>query len=112
MKAFFEAIQSLFVDFLFKPLDWLRALELDNWWLANIVSWTLMAICLKYIIYWCKQLTIHQKKQRRKPRYYGTLFLKVSRNRYLFYNTSYQNVVFLCFDKIFLWPLENYLQMK
>ena len=27
MKAFFEAIQSLFVDFLFKPWDWLRELE-------------------------------------------------------------------------------------
>lgn len=58
MKAFFEAIQSLFVDFLFKPLDWLRALELDNWWLANSISWILIAICGYYIYYWIKQLRI------------------------------------------------------
>jgi len=59
MKAFFEGIQTLFVDFLFKPLDWLRALELDNWWLANIVSWVLIIVCAKYFIYWCKQLQVH-----------------------------------------------------
>jgi hypothetical protein len=58
MKAFFEAIQSLFVDFLFKPLDWLRALELDNWWLANSISWILIAICSYYTYYWIKQLRI------------------------------------------------------
>lgn len=56
MKAFFEAIQTLFVDFLFKPLDWLRELELSNWWLANIVSWALIIVCCKYIVYWCKEL--------------------------------------------------------
>lgn len=61
MRAFFEGIQTVFVDFLFKPLDWLRALELDNWWLANIVSWALIIVCAKYFIYWCKQLNIHQK---------------------------------------------------
>lgn len=63
MKAFFEGIQTLFVDFLFKPLDWLRALEVDGywgWWLANIFSWTAIAICAYYIVYWCKQLKIHQ----------------------------------------------------
>ena len=58
MKAFFEAIQSLFVDFLFKPLDLLRALELDNWWLANSISWILMGICAYYMVYWIKQLRI------------------------------------------------------
>ena len=60
MKAFFEAIQSLFVDFLFKPLDWLRALELDNWWLANSISWILMSICAYYVVYWVKQLQLHK----------------------------------------------------
>ncbi len=59
MRAFFEGIQTLFVDFLFKPLDWLRALELDNWWLANIVSWALILVCVKYTIYWCKELQKH-----------------------------------------------------
>jgi len=60
MRAFFEAIQSLFVDFLFLPLDALRHLELSSWWLANIISWSLMAICGYYIVYWCKQLKKHQ----------------------------------------------------
>ncbi len=60
MRAFFEAIESLFVDFLFLPLDWLRQLELSSWWLANIFSWALMAICAYYIVYWCLQLQKHQ----------------------------------------------------
>ncbi|WNM19683.1 DUF6341 family protein [Flavobacterium capsici] len=60
MRAFFEAIQSLFVDFLFKPLDLLRHLELSNWWLANIVSWTLIVVCCYYIVYWCQELKKHQ----------------------------------------------------
>ncbi len=59
MRAFFEGIQTLFVDFLFKPLDWLRALELDNWWLANIFSWAAIAICMYYTVYWCKELQKH-----------------------------------------------------
>ncbi len=60
MKAFFEGIQTLFVDFLFKPLDGLRFLELSNWWLANIISWALMIVCTYYVIYWCKQLKEHR----------------------------------------------------
>jgi len=60
MRAFFEGIQSLFVDFLFKPFDLLRSLELSNWWLANIFSWVLMIICGYYIVYWCKELAKHR----------------------------------------------------
>ena len=60
MRAFFEGIQTLFVDFLFKPQDFLRELELTNWWLANIVSWTLMIVCAYYTVYWCKQLKLHK----------------------------------------------------
>ena len=36
MKDFFYAIQDLFVDVLFAPLDALRALELENWFAANL----------------------------------------------------------------------------
>jgi len=61
MKAFFEGIQTLFVDYLFKPWDILRSLELSNWWLANIVSWALLFVCARYIVYWCKKLNKHQK---------------------------------------------------
>lgn len=58
MKAFFEAIQWLFVDVIFAPLDFLRHLELSNWWLANIVNWAFMIVCAYYIVYWVKQLNI------------------------------------------------------
>lgn len=60
MRAFFEGIQSLFVDFLFKPFDLLRSLELSNWWLANIVSWALIIVCCYYIVYWCQELVKHR----------------------------------------------------
>lgn len=61
MKAFFEGIETLFVDFLFIPLDFLRNLELTSWTLANIVNWILIIICAYFIVYWCKQLSLHQK---------------------------------------------------
>jgi hypothetical protein len=76
MKAFFEAIQSLFVDFLFLPLDFLRNLELSNWWLANSISWILMIVCAYYIVYWCKQLTIHQKNNEENQDTTAHSFLK------------------------------------
>ena len=60
MRAFFEGIQSLFVDFLFLPLDFLRSLELQSWWLANIVSWVMILICAYYTVYWCKELVKHR----------------------------------------------------
>ena len=44
MKDFFYAIQDLFVDVLFLPLDGLRELELENWWAANFVSWIFIVI--------------------------------------------------------------------
>ena len=64
MRAFFEGIQSLFVDFLFLPFDFLRHIETNTgywgWWLANIVSWVMIIVCCYYIVYWCKQLAIHR----------------------------------------------------
>ncbi|GAA4295830.1 DUF6341 family protein [Aestuariibaculum suncheonense] len=56
MKDFFYAIQDLFVNVLFKPLDALRALELENWFAASIVSWIFVVICLVAIVYWMLQL--------------------------------------------------------
>ena len=56
MKDFFYAIQDLFVDILFAPFDALRALEVDNWWAANIVSWILIIIGLVAFVYWMLQL--------------------------------------------------------
>jgi hypothetical protein len=61
MKAFFEGIQFLFVDILFKPMDWLRSLELTNWWLANVITWILILIGCKWTLYWLKQMDIFKK---------------------------------------------------
>lgn len=58
MKDFFYAIEDLFVEVLFAPFDALRMLELDNWWLANIVSWIFVAIGFLALLYWMKQLKI------------------------------------------------------
>lgn len=60
MKAFFEGIQSLFVDFLFAPHDFLRSLELTNWFGANLLNWIFMAICASAMVYWILQLREHK----------------------------------------------------
>lgn len=57
-KGFFEGIQSFSEAVLFAPYDALRAIEPDNWWLANIMSWTLLAIGFVAFLYWMKQLSI------------------------------------------------------
>lgn len=56
MKDFFYAIQDLFVNVLFVPFDGLRELELDNWWLANIMSWLFAIIGIVAFVYWMLQL--------------------------------------------------------
>ncbi|MFD1062551.1 uracil phosphoribosyltransferase [Winogradskyella litorisediminis] len=56
MKDFFYAIQDLFVNVLFAPLDALRELELENWFAANIMSWIFMAIGFVAFTYWMLQL--------------------------------------------------------
>ena len=61
MKAFFEAIETLFVDFLFWPHDALRSLELNSWFGANIINWILMIICAVAMVYWIKQLNLHEE---------------------------------------------------
>lgn len=56
MKDFFYAIQDLFVDVLFAPFDALAAMELDNWWSANIISWMFIIISIVAMVYWMLQL--------------------------------------------------------
>jgi Family of unknown function (DUF6341) len=56
MKDFFYAIQDLFVNVLFAPFDALRKIQLDNWWIANVVSWILIVIGFVAFVYWMKQL--------------------------------------------------------
>lgn len=62
MKAFFNGIQSLFVDFLFAPLDFLRHLELSSWFVANTLNWIFMVICAAAMVYWILQLRDHKAK--------------------------------------------------
>ena len=38
-KSFFEAIAYLFEEILLVPFNFLREMQLDSWWFANIVSW-------------------------------------------------------------------------
>lgn len=61
MTGFFEALGSLFTNFLFVPLDFLRALELENWWLANTLTWIFILICCGAFVYWMKQLQIFKE---------------------------------------------------
>ena len=56
MRAFFEGIQSLFVDFLFIPHDALRKLELTTWFGANFINAIFMGICAYFMVYWIKQI--------------------------------------------------------
>ena len=58
MKSLFEGIGTLFTDILLAPYDWLRALELSNWGLANILNWVFIIICIGAMAYWLKQLKI------------------------------------------------------
>ena len=60
MRAFFEGIQWLFEKIFFWPQDQLRALELTNWFAANIINWIFMIVCAYYTVYWCKQLKLHK----------------------------------------------------
>ncbi len=56
MKDIFEGIQSFFEDFAFAPLDYMRDLELDSWFLANAVNWIFILIGFAAFLYWMKQL--------------------------------------------------------
>lgn len=61
MKDFFYAIQDLFVDVLFAPFDALRALELENWFAANTISWIFIIVGFVAMVYWMGQLRIFDK---------------------------------------------------
>lgn len=61
MKTFFEGIEYLFVNILFKPFDWMRELELASWFGANILNWIFVIICAVAMVYWIKQLKLHKE---------------------------------------------------
>jgi len=55
-KSLWESIAYLFEDVLLTPLDAIRTLELDNWWLANIMSWVFILITFAALVYWLRKL--------------------------------------------------------
>ena len=44
VKDFFYSLGWLFQEVLFFPFDLLRSIQLDNWYIANIVTWTFILI--------------------------------------------------------------------
>lgn len=56
MTDLFYGIEDLFVNFLLLPYDALRALELENWWVANFMSWILIIVAFAAFVYWMLQL--------------------------------------------------------
>ena len=49
-------MQDLFVNVLFAPMDAIRALELESWFIANLISWIFMIIGFVAMVYWMLQL--------------------------------------------------------
>ncbi len=58
LKEIFYGIQDFTENVLFAPLNWLRTLELESWWGANIMSWVFTLIGFVAFMYWMKQLKI------------------------------------------------------
>ncbi len=58
MKDLFEAIAYLFEEVLMVPFNWIRELELENWWLANAFTWVAIIVLICALGYWMKQLRI------------------------------------------------------
>jgi len=54
MKAFFEAIEDLFVNVLFTPFDIFRFME--SWWASNTINWLLSIIGMVAFVYWMLEL--------------------------------------------------------
>lgn len=63
MKDFFYGIQELFETVLFVPFNILRVTELDNWWIANIVTWFFLVIFIISFTYWMIQLRKFSDKE-------------------------------------------------
>jgi hypothetical protein len=56
MTAFFNALGDLFTNVLFVPFSFLGEIELDNWWMANAMTWVFIFIGLGAFAYWMREL--------------------------------------------------------
>ena len=62
MTDVFYFIEYLFVEILFIPLDFLRFLELKNWFLSNSVNFFFIIVVSSALIYWTIQLIGFSKR--------------------------------------------------
>lgn len=76
MKDLFEAIAYLFEEILMAPFNWLRELELENWWLANALTWVAILVLIAALGYWMKQLRIFDKEGKEDRSQTAHSFLK------------------------------------
>ena len=60
-KDLFEAIEFLFVEILFIPFDFIR-LEISNWFIQNIINFSLMIVGSAALVYWTLELIKYDKK--------------------------------------------------
>ena len=56
MRDIVYGIEDFFVNYLFLPFDFLRSLELDNWWGANFMTWVSVFVFVCAFTYWMLQL--------------------------------------------------------
>lgn len=59
-----HGIEYLFVEVLFIPLDWLRNLQFDTWWGANMFNWVFLLIGAAAFMYWLKQLNGFREEEK------------------------------------------------
>ena len=76
MKDLFEAIAYLFEEILMVPFNMLRELELENWWLANALSWVAILVLIVALGYWMKQLRIFDQNDEEDRSQTAHSFLK------------------------------------
>ncbi len=76
MKNIFEGIAFLFEEILMVPFEWLRELELENWWLANTVTWISIIVLIVALGYWMKQLRIFDQNDEEDRSQTAHSFLK------------------------------------
>lgn len=61
LRDLFYGIQDFFVNTAFAPLDAIRKLQLDSWFLANLLNWIFMLIAFVAFLYWMKKLSDFNK---------------------------------------------------
>ena len=60
-KDLFEAIEFLFVEVLFLPLDFIR-LDISNWIIQNAINFTFIIVISAALVYWTLELVKYDKK--------------------------------------------------